>query len=469
MINSKLIRLLSTFEKSEWNSFSKYLDYRLPREPQESKLFKYISIRRDNLNSKKLLLDEVRANAEMGFISKKNIQNIMSRLTLLIEEFLVIESLKQDQYEKDLRLFQIYNDRSLYGLSDNKADSLINNWVSNSRVDIKLYHYLLRLYHAQYFSENPIVYQEEKNLLHKLISNFKDFKEVYTDFYGFVNDHAVSLNNEHVFKEENYEKSELSIRILKVISSFSDLQHEGDYRAFEFLYGELVTNENISPDLQTMIFEFCERFLRSQYQNVENEAYSNKILEFYDFGMRKKIMLYKGSISLLKFQNIIQIACFLQEFDWASKFLLDYKELVPIQNVVENQTLALVQINCAKANYEEVIDLIIGTDIKTFVLKLLSRWYLLVCYYIIHDNHDFMDSQLNSFSQFVYYNKKRISAKNFESSINLMKIIKSATSHPKRFDLQSQIIKYKNIVFKNRLETFFEQRKIYKKNNNIDL
>lgn len=469
MHNSKLIQLLSTFDKNEWVLFRKYLEYQLPRQPQEAKLFDYIAVRKNNLSSKKLGIDEVRTNSGLGYISRKNTQNIMSKLTLLIEEFLIIESVKNDKYEKELRLFQIYNDRSLYTLSDFKAEALVTKWQSNNRIDLNVYHYLLRLYHSQYFSENPIIYRVEKKLLHKLISVFQDFAKVFSDFYEFVNDHATSLNYDHIFKEEEYAPSDMTNLMLTITSSFSNLHKKSDNEAFELLNNQLISNQNISSELRTMMFEFCDRFLRKQLNLNNDEYYSKKILEFYDFGMQEKIMLYQGSISSLKFQNIIQVACVIKEHDWADQFLLKYKDLVPSQYVSENHSLALVQINCGRKKYDEAIEIVLITDFKTFGLKLLSRWYLLICYFITHDNEDFMDSQINNYSQFIYYNKKRISATNFESSLNLVKIIRLAISNPIKFDIGKEIEKYENIIFKNRLESFIKQRELYIKENNIQV
>ena len=103
------------------------------------------------------------------------------------------------------------------------------------------------------------------------------------------------------------------------------------------------------------------------------------------------------------------------------------------------------------------------------VYNILSRWHSLTIHFISYDNHDFMVSQLNSFTKFFDYHQKRISVRSYKSSVNLAKILKTAINLPNTFNLKTEKAKYENIVFKNRLESIFEQRRIYKKNNNIDL
>lgn len=421
------------------------------------------------MSSNKFLIENIRTSQEFGLSSKKKMQNIMSKLNLLLDEYLAIESLKNDQHELNLRLFQSYNDRSLYSLANNKAESLIKNWAHQPSIDIHLFIFLLRLQHYQYFSENPITYQTDERLLHNLMSTFSQFNEVFFQFYQFINDHSISINSKDFFDEKRISELEITSRNLEIINSIKILHTENNIDSFEFLYSQLLSGIHISSEMKTIIFEFCERFLRNEIRKSNSSYYLNKILDFYDFGMEEKLLLYKGVISTIKFQNIIQTACLAQNFNWAQNFLDKYKEFVPAEHIDGSQSLALVQINCGRARYNEAIELVLFTEFKTFGLKLLSRFYLLVCYFVTHDSLDFMDSQIINFTQFIYYNKKRISAINFESSLNLIKVIRLKMNHSHKFDLEEELKRYENILFKNRLHTFFEHRRDYIEKHNVKL
>jgi len=469
MHSSKLHQLLSTLKDKEWLELRDFIHYKKAT-PQLTTLYSYIFQRRKNLDSKVMTIDYI-INRKFTGLSRKNFQNMMSKLTIIIEEYLVIQNVLNDQLETEYRIFQNYNDRNLYGLANNKARLLKRKWNNSKELDLKKVDSLLRLQHSQYFSENPIKYDKGSHVLEDLYKSFNDFNFIHKQFYEYAIDKAISIrqNTPGDFNNAQLSEEYLTKEISKILSNINLLNQKSDSNSFQYLYKKLNSNTEMSSELRSLIFGVCETYLVNLIAKGETKNHADNTLNLYRLGLNTGLILFNNSLSSIKFQNILSIACLLKEFEWANDYVNTYIDLIPKKEREENLVLAQVQIYFAKWQYEDALNLLNTSDSNNFLVKVQSRCYALVIYFIIFDNIDFFESQRNSFTQFFYYNKKRISQRNLNGSLNLAKIFKSAISYNKEFDLKSEIQKYDNIIFKNRLESIFEQREIYKEQNGIDL
>lgn len=471
MYKSKLFQILRAFDDNEWQDFRNFLVYKNHRNSKTLHLYDYIKKNSHDLSSKKFQIDEARTSIKLGLMSKKSLQNIMSKLTIIIEEYLVIQSVLNDPLETDFRIFQNYNDRNLYGLADKKANSLKEKWNNSNELDLKRINTLLRVQHSLFFSENPKKKDKGNLVLETLFTSFNDFCHIYNELYSYAIEKHISikLSEANAFQNTALSDSVLTKEISKILSNINLLNQKSDSNSFQYLYKKLNSNTEMSSELRSLIFGVCETYLVNLIAKGETKNHADNTLNLYRLGLNTGLILFNNSLSSIKFQNILSIACLLKEFEWANDYVNTYIDLIPKKEREENLVLAQVQIYFAKWQYEDALNLLNTSESNNFLVKVQSRCYALVIYFIIFDNIDFFESQRNSFTQFFYYNKKRISQRNLDGSLNLAKIFKSAISYNKDFDLKSEIDKYDNIIFKNRLESIFEQRKIYKEQNGIDL
>lgn len=472
MYNSKLISILKSFDQPEWKDFRCYLLYKNPRNPKILHLYDYIRKYKNNIKSKKLDIEEARTSIPLGLMTRKNFQNAMSRLSIIVEEYLVVQSVLSDKIETDYRLFQNYNDRNLFSLANNKVKSVTDRWNNSEELDLIKINYILKIQHSQYFSENPIKY-EKGNLvaLKNILKSFNDFNFIYSEFYRYAIESTSSRTQYDPKEFETMGQSDKFItnEISKILVNLNKLRKTNDQVSFQYLFEKLQSNNKMSSDLKVMIFGECEAFLTNIIMKGQSEINANTILNLYQLGISSGILLYKNALSIVTFHNILSTACFLEEFDWADEYVKNYINLVPLKEREESLIFANIKIHFGKWEYEKALTLLTTSELNNFGLKVQSRWYSLVIYYITFDNIDFLDSQISNFNQFFYYNKKRVSFRNFDGSLNLAKIFRSAVNYGKQFDLEAEKEKYENIIFKNRLESIFEQREIYKNNNDIDL
>jgi len=463
--NSKLLNLVGSFSEKDWRKCRKLIETRRP-DSKELRLFKFLKNNHHKHDSDRLSIDNLKNSTILGYNSKKNVQNIMSRLSLLIEDYMVLESYEEDKLEREYRLFKSYNDRGLFGLANKKADSLISKWENESTIDKRYFEYILKIIHHQYFSNNPIK-REQKQLVIKLnqalLTSYKADKSMYT--YVTNIDMALKLISDEDLQNIRPSVNRLNESYFAITSQLNNSEtYSSD--SFIHLYNELITNDAINNELRVIMFTHCETYLRNKAILAKNSEDSIKLLGLYEFGMKTKILTYKDKIGTTKFVNIIQVACYLKQFDWAESFQSNYGQLVAKEHVKECGLMTAMQLCFGRKNYTEAIEIILFNEIKLFTVT--SRWFMISSYFITFDNLDFFESQLNNFIQFIYYNKNKISIQNFEGSLNLGKIFKAYITK-QSFSLDEEISKYDNITFKTRLPEFFEERKRYIKENDIDI
>ena len=169
-MSSKVIETLSTFSSKEWSSFRKYL---LTKTGEDSDIFEVFSIlfdRRNRLHTLEKL--EEKRRKYFDHLTPKGFSNVLSRINLWLEEWLSIQMMQSIDYEEELLLTKAYNSRGLYDLADQKARKIIKGLNSSSPPHALESKIMSRLYHLQYFSDNPIKYREGGPFLEKLITSY---------------------------------------------------------------------------------------------------------------------------------------------------------------------------------------------------------------------------------------------------------------------------------------------------------
>ena len=466
MKNTKLFNLVNSFNVNDWNKCFKFLRAR-KSDSKEIRLFNLLRNNQKKLESDRFSIDNLKNSTVLGYNSKKNVQNIMSRLSLMIEDYMITESFREDEIEREYRLFKCYNDRGLFKLANYKADALINKWKNGSNVDKVYFEYILKILHNQYFSNNPIK-RDQNDLIVKLNQSLFTLNEVNMGLYKYAAKHAIfeKTISEVELLNIQVERNRLNDSYFGILNRLNDGEKFDPHSSFNYLYNELIKNNDINNELKAIMFSHCEKFLFKSIRQVKNSEDGSKLLYLYEYGVGNKILTYKDKIATIKFQNIIQLACYLKEFDWVESFQLKYGQLLAKEHIHESEVMTSVKLYFGRLKYDELIDIILFNELKFFPFKLQCRWFLISTYFITFDILDFFESQLSNFTQFVYYNQSKLSVSNFEGSLNLAKIFRAYISKPD-FSLNEEVSKYENIVFKNRLPGFLEERKRYIKENGI--
>ena len=467
MKKSKLYQLICVLSPQEWNEIKHFIQTRKSITPQVKQLYQYLYQRRRNLNTSALAIDTVRTN-HFDDMSRKNLQNMMSKLCKLVEECLILNQVRKDDIEYEFQQFKLYNDRGLFKLANRKAEALIQKWQNCSQIDRVYFEYILKINHHQFFSYNPIKI-EKKHLIIELNQALFDQYIGNKRLYNYATKTAISTKR--IDKKElldfDISSNYLNDNYFKIVNHLNE-KEDLNSESFDYLYNELNGKRDINKELKVIMFTHCEIYLRKNLGRTLDNTLGLKILELYEYGAKNKLLTYKDSIGTNKFQSIIQAACYLNQFEWAESFLSKYGDIIAKDHIQESKLMTAVQICFGRCQFDEVINIILFNEFKFHPFRVQCRWFLLSTYFITFDNVDFFESQLTNFTQFFYYNKNKMGDANFEGSLNLAKIFRAYITKP-NFSLEEEVSKYEHITFKTRLPRFIEERKRYIKENGIEL
>jgi len=462
----RLLELLKTFKKAEWNNCAQYLRMHYSAEGEEYALYQYIKQKQPQLKDDRLTVDFFHQKL-FSSVPRKYVQNTASRLSKRIEAYITQVEIDKDTEGQKLYHFKALNGRGLYRYADQQAAKCRKKWNDTNLKDHRNFSRLLQLNHAHYLSNNPIKNTNKIDLLSELIKTYNSYAELMLKFYSFlfanekkitdiskIEDKILDFNTHfNVDSETNLLNTLIKLRLLLT----------EDNNAFNYLFEELCSDSHhYSDELAIIVYEKCRVYITKQVASQKTQ-HSEKLLAINDIGIQRGYLLFNGRMSVLQFSNIFSTACGLGKIEWAKKYLTKYISLISIESVSFIELLSSAELHFAGHSYFNAIEILNQVELVDINLRLKQRYMLLCSFYVIHDNYSFIDAQINNYNQFIYYNKAKLSDSLFEASLNLGKIIRLLVTNKNENKTLEQINKIKHLVFRLRLPTIIEQRKIYAK------
>jgi len=466
MHNSKLFKVLSTLGEVEWIEFREHLKANTQQKSIVLSLYHYIFKRRHKLDSKKLAMSEVRTQIS-GYRSEKYIRNLMSQLYNHLEEYLILNEFRLQKEDQKLYLFNALNKRGLYHLANNYASKLRSQWGDTKMKDHKNYRRLLQLSHAHYLSNNPIKNVKKVDLLSELFKSYNSYAEVMLKFYSFLFANEKKITDISKIEDEildfnTHFNVDSETNLLNTIINLRLLLTE-DNNAFNYLFEELCSDSHYySDELAKIVYIKCRVYVTKQVAS-QNAQFSEKLLAIYEVGIQRGYILFNGRMSVLQFYNIFSTACGLGKVNWAKNYLIKYINLVPAESVSYIKLFSTAELHFVGYSYFKAIEILNQVQLVDINLKSIQRFMLLCSFFVTHDSYSFIDAQINNYNQFFYYNKTKLSNSYLEASLNLGRIIRLLVTKTDEEETLHQINNTKHLVFRLRLPTIIEQRKIYAK------
>jgi len=166
MKNTKFVKIISTFSKEEWISYRKYLLMHTVVDSDNYRLFEYFQKRKGRLD----LLPETSEINDKYFsdMSQKSMLNVLSRLFIWVEEWMVYSNMINDKRESNLQLIKLYNRRGLFDLADQKTNHLTKSLLKENKVSLEKSRISTQILYNQYYSDNPS--KIKNNILSQLAS-----------------------------------------------------------------------------------------------------------------------------------------------------------------------------------------------------------------------------------------------------------------------------------------------------------
>lgn len=458
---TKLVAVLSLLEKEEWGDLQEFI---LGKTSSESDLFRVFLFFKAHKETLHLLSEtEVVVDQYFSHLTTKVFQNHMSILFGYAETWLAIQEMLTKKVELDLFLLEAYNRRGAYKLANQTYEALEKKLAFDNKLDLSLEMARHRALTAQYFSNNPIKNEAGGRLYEQLVeSGLKSVKEQaliwLTELYNFgavtEYDYSGLIQTLHAFIPL-LPGSLLARDLEKLVCLYSN----NDIAAFESLVGSLKNQTyregEFTHTLITLYLIVKGNTLHSMGK-LHNVA---AIAELYNIAMESGVLVEKGSISMVRFTNMISALSAIESYDWVEKFIVRWIGNV-ITTDLEGSTQLAHALNCFyHEKYNDVLRFTAQTSYGSPDQKLRAFALHVIALYVLRfDDYEAFKTQLKNFSLSLKRQKKSLNKKQYFSYFNLVDFLKKIDLSDRKL-VSIDLSAYNYLVYRSWCEKMLQTKK----------
>ncbi len=444
MNGNKLIQVLSTLNKEEWISYRKYLLMYTSEDSDNYRVFAYLQRRKSKVGDLPEL-EEIRSK-HFHNLSSKSILNILSRLYLWLEEWLVFYTLKNDKMESDLILVKQLNRRGLYNLADQKTKRLQKQITNENGLSIRKSRIQSDLYYYQYYSDNPIKNNPKENIFSKLFESTKTYngekiRLLETELYNKEKldgaDYTHLIDYKHKSELENY------------ISILKDTVKNLDLEAFQQIK-KLLLSETFErgSDIHIIITFYLQNLI-SRFYNITIDVTPKDINELYNYAIESGVLLNNGKLTVIRFNNLINSIAQSNTIEETRLFIHKWIPLVDTPNMAALKDLSESKNQYFHQNYSGISNAILLHNFTNLEERLISIGLVLISLYEDKDvDYDITLHYCNNMKRTIRRNKEKLNPITLKSSLNFIKILELLYKSRKR-KLDVDIKNYHPVLFKS--------------------
>ncbi len=421
MHSTKLLQLVKTLSKKELKAFTSFLHANYANSVTLVELFDHIVSFWGDWKNPNLQLDQL-SNALGQGNSTKAISNKSSDLYRILLDYLVKKELDTDEYkfEKDMMVLAILEKRGLDRLKMQKWNALNKGLdqedVRDSWSPLKK----IQLHEMAYYNtesnkydlkgitpENFLILLEEFNIGLKLKyacellsrSQFLITKS-HTSLYDSILAANINPTNYYQLIFHTLFKALYSLDFADYEKTL-DLLKEGISR--------------LTEEGQHLVFLYLVNFAAQQSRRDIN-PYGQGLLDLYKFGLTQGLLTNDQQISRVRFHNVIDIACKVNDITFAHQFIHDYQNYLPTENRSDTINLANIMVLFAKKNFSSAQVLLSTSNFKNLDEKFRSQSLELCCLYELAGSNEGTWNKCHAFKEFLNRNNKMIQG-NFLRSV----------------------------------------------------
>lgn len=465
MQHLKLIKLLKILTKEEFSRLGKFL--RSPFFNNTTSLITFYEILKKaypEFAEKKLKPETIwlKIFPEKSFNQIKFLR-LCSDLSLMIEKYLVQLELEQPKPTAEHLLIQSLSRRNAYKMYEKAVTSRLEDTENEAIRD------------ANWYRERLILREDWFNhpLKNKYAPKDSILEDMLDDLDMSFTLQKLKLANNLKSKKRIY-PNDYEIRYLETVKN-ANLSHENILIQFYILALELLENQTESFNkFEKLLFQNfkkiankdCLTFFYSGLNfairrlNIGETNYSKVILNWYQFGIEKKLFINNQQMSQLTFRNIVLSFARENEFEWGEEFILQHSKYLKKE---EREYLL---------NYNKGVLFFYRKDLDKAIHYLSAEKWPAVAYQLLAKNiliraifekflldkdyYRLLNSQIDAFEIYLIRNKE-INSKNAKPQLNLIRLLRSIANKKLRNIsskeintwLDAQLEKRKEIISKN--------------------
>ncbi len=315
----------------------------------------------------------------------------MSFLTQIIQKYLTLSELEEHTTDAQLYLYKALLKRGAEKAAD-KTLSEAKNYLEKQKLRNADYHFQhYRIGYEEYDAYNRK--QRGANLeLQKMADHFYYFvlSQSLKLGYALLSQQKVSkeLFNQPLLTPVLDLAKSLDISTVKIqynAYKVNDFNSADEGNNFEILKNEIIQNSELYSieelrDCLVSAINYCIRQL-----NQGKLEYAKEALFLYRYGLDNRIMFEDGVLSPYHYKNATTAALKINDFEWAEKFLHDFKQYLPSNERDHIFKYNLAIFNFRKKNFDTAMTLLREVNFKEALLNLDVRRLLARTYYELNE------------------------------------------------------------------------------------
>lgn len=432
MKENKLGTYLSSFTEKDWSAYQKFAKSQYTDKSDYQVVINYIKKHKSRYDPSYMDSEYLRQKIKPK-ASKAGFANVINTICKSMEKYFIWAEIENDTMMEDTLLLQALGKR---GLTNQFYKHKEKSKERRETLPVGLwndYHSFMAEYLFYYCNMTSDISISKVAL--------EDAHAKATLFYqtisGYLN---VEMHNRTVLLKESWE-DKLCIHV----SPTKNLSHSLPFTVFDKLislkytkkesfYFELkkiLKSETLSTDLSYAVTIHLSSFLNNQTVSGNRKLIPD-LLELYQYGIEKNILFPNGNIPVIRFLNILLIACGIKEYDWAESFILNFSKLTGNELKTQVESLGKAHLEFSKNEFSNVFILLRSSKFKNFELEIRAKWLILASHYELNkDNFEMVEHSVNSFIYYIKRNKHKsitLSVDSFTKSARVLMLILKSNS-----------------------------------------
>ncbi len=408
MQDSKLVKIFKSLTTEEW----KYLRWFVQSnffntDPNLLRLFEALAKYHPDFSSKTLTKEMLynKVFAGQAYHDGKW-RNLSSKMTKLMEDYLVWLELEQQETTRQKLLTAAYGRRNLFEQFEKGTNELSEKLEKQGDQSADALRERV-LVNRDYFFHALV---PKVNNLGRLQSAMDDLDGYYfseklryaCEFWVLGNmvtgDHKIRLINEVLsMAVQGMPAPPIYLELYaKIYMLFESNQSLSDFQDAQKLFSEQIGH---------LVKEDRQFGLRSLLNYAINQAntgqtdFGKVIFELYKLGLTEKILIEEDKISASTFINITSTGSGLKEFTWTAAFICEYES--KIDKNVRDETITIGQgfLKFYQKDHTACMQLLMNFSFNDFNNILLAKLILIRCYY------ELFEKDFSYFNFYVSYSK----------------------------------------------------------------
>lgn len=431
MKDSKLIFILKSLDKTELRTFTYFLSSKLfNRRESPIRLLSYLSTQ---LKSPKPKLEK---STVFSFLfpgkpyNDKVLRDIMAYISVPLENFLAFQKLHETRGDELLALSKAYRERNMLKLFEVAAKKSVAFQEKSTLRDSNYHERNYQIEQEYYYASTQKGRADKTNLAEVTrsldISYFANrlrqscYLLSHQSVYNIEYDFALV---EDIIKEVK-RKDLLHIPAISIYYyGYLAQLYPDKLEYFQALKSNLVANSSLFKITEMKDIYLIAINIAIKRYNQGSEELVPDLLELYESGINKKILLTNNVLSRFTYKNLIVVAVTQKKYQWAKDFMETYSSLLEEEYRTVTYQYNMAKLHCEKKEFEEALEFLLLTTSSDDVYINIDTKILLARIYYEQNNQDALFALIDSFKKILARKKKvlgyqYVSYKNFIDFIN---------------------------------------------------